>query len=142
MINHTFFEFTKKKKNIWGIFYEYLSFSLTWDPMGAKVSKRFPYKFQPKVFKLLLNFLPNGPNKSTFGAFEILKIEILTIFFVFINTWDAIGAKNSKRYSSCKLQPKCLKLVLIFPTIGPRKTTFVIFKILRFFISKISNSPL
>ena len=30
-----------------------------------------------------LKFLPNGPHK-TFGIFEILKIEILTIFF-FLN---------------------------------------------------------
>ncbi len=64
------------------IFYEYFSFSLTWDPMGAKISKRYSsYKSQPKAFKLFLNFLPNGPHKTTFGIFEILKIEILMVFF-------------------------------------------------------------
>ncbi len=52
--------------------------------MGAKISKRYSnYKSQPKAFKLFLNFLPNGPYKTTFGIFEILKIEILTIFFRF-----------------------------------------------------------
>ncbi len=73
----TFFEVSKK----YLFFYEYLSFSLTWGPMGAKISKRYSsYKSQPKVLKLLLNFLPNGPHKSTVGIFEILKIEILVIF--------------------------------------------------------------
>ncbi len=67
-----------------GFFYEYLSFSLTWDSMGAKISKRYSfYKSQPKAFKLFLNFLPNGPHKKTFGIFEILKIEILMNAFRF-----------------------------------------------------------
>ncbi len=34
-------------------------------------------------FKLFLNFLCNGPHKTTFGIFEILKIEILTNFICF-----------------------------------------------------------
>ncbi len=77
--------------------------------MGAKLSKRVPYKSQPKVFKLL-NFLPSGPHKTTFGTFDIFKIEILTIFMgLFSLTSDPIGAKNSKRYSPYKLQPKLLK---------------------------------
>ncbi len=43
--------------------------------MGATISKRYSsYKLQPNAFKLLLNFLPNGPHKTTFGIFEILKI--------------------------------------------------------------------
>ncbi len=41
------------------------------------------YKWQPKVFKLLLLFVRNGTHKTTFGIFEILKIEILTIIFRF-----------------------------------------------------------
>ncbi len=40
--------------------------------MGAKISKRYFYKSQPKVYKLVLNFPPNGPHKTTFGIFEIL----------------------------------------------------------------------
>ncbi len=52
--------------------YEYFSFSLTWDPMGAKVSKRYSsFKSQPNVF---LNFLPNGPHQTAFVIFKILKI--------------------------------------------------------------------
>ena len=43
-------------------FYEYFpfSFSLSRDPMGAKVSKCYCYKSQPKVFKILLKVLLNG----------------------------------------------------------------------------------
>ncbi len=63
-------------------FYEYFSFSLTCDPMGAKISKHYSsYKSQPKAFKLFLIFFPNGPHKITFGIFEILSFWFLTIFF-------------------------------------------------------------
>ena len=51
--------------------------------MGAKISKRYSYKSQLKVFKLFLNFLPNGPHKTAFGIFEILTIEILMNFIRF-----------------------------------------------------------
>ncbi len=52
--------------------------------MGAKISKRYSsYKSEPKVFKIFLNFLLDGPHKSMFGIFEILKIEILTNFIRF-----------------------------------------------------------
>ena len=54
-----------------GCFKFFLIFSLTWDPMGGKISKRDSYKSQPKVVKLVLNFPPNGPHKNTFGIFEI-----------------------------------------------------------------------
>ena len=49
--------------------------------MGVNISKRYSYKSQPKTFKLFLNFLSNGPHKTTFGIFEILKISILIFFF-------------------------------------------------------------
>ncbi len=43
--------------------------------MGAKPSKRYySFKSQPKVFKLFLNFLHNGPHKSMFGIFQILVV--------------------------------------------------------------------
>ncbi len=52
--------------------------------MEVKISKRYSsYKSQPKFIKLFLNFLPNGPHKTMFGIFEILKIEILTDFIRF-----------------------------------------------------------
>ncbi len=41
--------------------------------MGVKISKRYSsYKSQPKVFKLFLNFLPNGPHETTFRICEML----------------------------------------------------------------------
>ncbi len=45
---------------------------VTWDPMGAKFQNATPAtnRSRIKVFKLFLNFLPNGPHK-TFGIFEI-----------------------------------------------------------------------
>ena len=71
-------------QTVFHFFYEYFSLLLTWDPMAAKISKRYSsYKSWPNVFKLFLNFLPNGPNKIKFGIFEILKIEILTNFILF-----------------------------------------------------------
>ena len=54
--------------------------------------------------------------------------------FLFSLTWDPMGAKVSKYYSSYKSQAKDLKLLLNFPPSG------LIFNEL--FIRKISNSPL
>ena len=104
---------------------------------------------QPNVFKLLLNFLPNGPHTTTFGIFEIMKIEILTLFFLLSLTRDPMGEKISKLYSSYKLQPNVFKLEisnLNFPANGPHKSTFGNFEFcvsdINDFFSKISNSPL
>ncbi len=42
--------------------------------MGVKISKYYSsYKLKRNVFKLDLNFLPNGPHKTTLGIFEILS---------------------------------------------------------------------
>ena len=97
--------------------------------MGAKFKRYSSYKPQPNIFKLLSNFLPNGPHKT---MFEILKIEIFIIFFSFLLTWDPMEVNISKHYSSYKSQPKVFKLVLNFPPSGPHKTVFVIFEILSF----------
>ena len=42
-------------------------------------------------------------------CFEILKIEILTIFFSFSLAWDPMEVKILKRYSSYKSQSTVLK---------------------------------
>ncbi len=55
--------------------------ALTWDPMGAKISKRYSYKSHPNILKLVMNFPPNGPHKITLGIFEILSLRFLMIFF-------------------------------------------------------------
>ena len=126
--------FLQCKHFFYYFFYEYFSFSLTWDTIGAKISKRYSsYKSQPKAFKFFLHFLPNGPHKSTFGIFKILKIEIVMIFFFsFSLRWNSMGVKISKRYSSYKSQPKAFKLFLNILPNGPHKTNFGIFEILSF----------
>ncbi len=93
--------------------------------MGANISKRYSsYKSQPKAFKRFLNFLPNGAHKNTVGIFEILKTEILLIFFSFSLTWDPMGAKIAKRYFfflKSILNP--FKLFLNFLLSGPHRST-------------------
>ncbi len=50
--------------NTFGLFgsycYDLFPFSLTRNPMGTKISKRYSYKSPPTVFKPLLNFLSHG----------------------------------------------------------------------------------
>ena len=94
--------------------------------MGAKASKRrYSYKSQSKVFKRSLNFLPNGSHKTTFGNFGNFNN-----FYSFSITWDPMGVKISKRYSSYKSQPKVFKLLVNFPLNGPHKTEFGNFEML------------
>ncbi len=51
------------------------------DPMGAKISKRYSsYKLQPEVLKLVLNFSPNGPHKTTFKRFGNFEFPIFNDF--------------------------------------------------------------
>ncbi len=52
-------------------------------PHGSENYKKLlpPYKSQPTVFKLVLNFPAIGPHKTTLGTFEILSFWFLTIFF-------------------------------------------------------------
>ncbi len=91
--------------------------------MGTKISKRYSYKSQTKVFKLILNFLLNGSHKIKFGIFEIL------IFFsVFLNM-GPYGSENSKTLLLLQIADKYFKLVLKFPKIGPHKITLGIFEI-------------
>ncbi len=92
--------------------------------------KYFFFKSEPKFIKLLLNYLLNSHHKTTFGIFEILKIEILAIFFSFSLTWDPMGVKISKCYPSYISQPKAFKPVLNFPPNGPYKITLGSFEIL------------
>ena len=61
-------------------------------------------------------------------------------------TWDSMGVKISKRYSSYKSQPKVLKLFLnVLPNV-PHENTFGIFQILklkfkRFLLVLINMGP-
>ncbi len=119
-------EFLKKKN--FSIFYGFffLSFSLTWDPMGAKISKGHSYthKLQPKEFQIAPDFFPKVHHKTTFGMFKILESEIVTMCFSFSLTWGPKGVKISKRYPSYKSQRNVFKGVLNFPPNDPHKPTF------------------
>ncbi len=60
-------------------------------PYGG--SQKWQPKSQPKTFKRFLNFLPNDTHKTTLVILEILKIEILMIFFfIFLH----MGSQNFK----------------------------------------------
>ena len=49
--------------------------------MGVIFLTFYSYKLQPKVFKLVLQFPPNGTHKTTLEIFEILSFPFLMIFF-------------------------------------------------------------
>ncbi len=112
------------------IFYEYFSFSLTWDPVGAKTSKRYS-SLRPRLnpFKLFLNFWM-VLTKVLFWFFEILSFWSFTIFFVFIN----MGPYRSQNYSSLKSLLNPFKLFLNFLLIDPDKSTVLDFWNLEFLI--------
>ncbi len=87
----------------------------TWDFLKIQFPKHYFYKLQPKFIKLHPSHLLSGPHTSTFGIFEILKIEILFIFFsIFLNMRPNAGGTNFK-ILLYKSQPKVFKLVLNFP---------------------------
>ncbi len=75
-----FFFFHFWKINFW-IFYEYFSFSLKWDPMGAKTSKHYSLKSFLNLFNLFRNFLLSGLHKITVLDFWNFEFSILAIFF-------------------------------------------------------------
>ncbi len=81
------------KKNAFSIFFPgYFSFSLSWDPMGTKTSKRYSsLKSLFSIFKLFLNF-----HKSTvLGVFNF-ELTIFRDFFFFFVNMGHYGSKNFK----------------------------------------------
>ncbi len=97
--------------------------------MRAKISKCYSsYKSQSKVFKLFLNFLPNGPHKTTFG---MLKIENLTNFIRFVNM-GPYGSENFKTLLLLQITTQSFLTSPEFPPSGRHKTPFGIFEILSF----------
>ncbi len=59
----------------WNFNYFFFSFSLTWDPIGVKISKRCYYKSQPKAFNLFLNFVPNRSSQNYLGFLKFWKLK-------------------------------------------------------------------
>ncbi len=122
-----------EKKNAFSNCQGFFVVSLTWTPVGAKTSKRYPsLKLLLNPFKLLLNFLLSGPHKSTVLDFRTFWDYDFSHFFPFSLTWDPMGAKTSKRYSSYKLQPKVWNFSWIFL---PMVLTKVCLGFLKFWVS-------
>ncbi len=79
------------QKYVWNVcnfenwnFNQLYSFSLTWDPMGAKISKRYSsLKSVLNHFKLFLNFLLSGPHKSAILNFWNFEFPVFNDFFNF-----------------------------------------------------------
>ena len=102
-------------------------FSVTWNPMGAKASKRYSsLKSLVNPFKLFWIFLSVVLTKL---RFEFLKFWVLFCqeFFSFSLTWGPTGAKISKRHSSLKSLLDLFNLFLNFLVSGPHKSTILDF---------------
>ncbi len=89
----------------------YFSFSLTWDPMGAKISKRyFSHSYYPISTKLYGNH--GNPGDTGFYILAINPIwkkKYGTLIF-FLNTGHYVGLEFSKHYVSYRFQPISAKL--------------------------------
>ena len=73
-----------EKKMHFQIFRNFFSFSLIWDPMGAKTSKLYSsIKSLLNLFKLFLNFLPSG---LTNVVLKFWVFDFSRIFLVW--TWE------------------------------------------------------
>ena len=71
--------------------------------VAKNFTKSYSYKSQLKVFKLFLSFLLNGPHKTTFGIFEILKIEISTFYFylfIFFGVFLNMEPNESEKFKT------------------------------------------
>ncbi len=67
-------------------FYEYIFLFVNMGPYGSEISKRYSYKSQTNVFKLVLKFLSNGPHKTTFEILEILSFQYVFLRICFSKT--------------------------------------------------------
>ena len=135
--------------NFWNFenwnFNNFFSYSLTWDLMEVKISKRYSsYKSQLKFFKPFLNFFLMVLTKLRLGFWNFENYNF-NEFYSFMLTWDPMGAKFSKQITqilqiACyKSQANVLKLVLNFPPNGPHKTSFGIFEIYSFWFLTIGK---
>ncbi len=118
-----FFHF--KKKNFFLIFYEYFSFSLTWDPMGVQISKCYSsLKSLLNPIKPFLNFLLSGPYKMyCFGFLKFLIRDFSGFFFHFASYGTLWEPKTSKHYSSLKSLLNHFNLFLNVLLSGSHKST-------------------
>ncbi len=109
-----FLNFWKKKRflDLLRIFYVFIN-------MGPHGSQNFKTLLLPQItfdlFKLCLKFNHlSCPHKSTVLYFEILSLPFSRFFFSFWLTWDPMGVKTSKPYSSLRSLFKLFKRVMKF----------------------------
>ena len=120
--------FSFLKKN-----YDFVRIFFPWDPMGAKTWNATPpsnhFWIRPNGF---WNFFSVVLTKVPLWIFEILIFAFSGFFFLFSLTWDPMGAKTSKIYSSLKSLLNPFKLCLNFLLVILTKVLVWIFKILSF----------
>ena len=81
------------------IFHDFVSFSLTWDPMGVNISKRYSsLKLLLNLYNsnLFWNFFSVVHTKGMFWIFEIFSIRFFTIFFFIFVNMGPYGSHNFK----------------------------------------------
>ena len=88
--------FSELKKNDFWIFYEYFSLSLTWDPIGAKILKR--YSLPQITFESFQSFSEISSQLSTqkycLGFLTFWVYDFSLFFFLFVN----MGPCQSKNF--------------------------------------------
>ncbi len=95
-------------------------FTLTWNPMRGKVSKRYSVlKLLLNFSKLVLNFLPIGPHKRAVLDFWNFEFTIFHEFLSSLLTWDPMGPKTSNTTPSSEIasdffrtSPELLSVIL------------------------------
>ena len=71
------------EKNVFLSFFTNIFRSLTWDPMGAKITKRYSsYKSPPKVSKLYLSFLLIVLTRLLLGFLKFWKLNLFVKYVV------------------------------------------------------------
>ena len=90
--------FNLKRKHFW-FFYEYFSFSLTWNPIEVKTFKTLLLQ-KHVAFESCQTFSWVVLTKVLFWIFEIWVYDFSGFFFSFSLTLDPMGAKTSKGYPS------------------------------------------
>ncbi len=120
------------------VFWIVESFSLTWDLMRAKISKRYSsYKSQPNVFWIfVLMFL----TKLRLGFLKFWQLKFYPFFFVFVN----IGPNGSENFKTLHLQQIAAKSFQTCPEFCSQWSSHknLSFQFLTNFCSTISNWPL
>ncbi len=80
-----------------------------------------------KSFQTILEFSSQWSHKSTFEIFEILKINILMIFF-FLFVFFKTGQNQSENFKMLLFLQIEVKLVLNLPPNGPHQNTLGLFE--------------